>query len=46
MKERWFLKKEEMGIGPAKTIVHLPNLIIIYVEGNTEAFLDLPGFRK
>lgn len=35
-----------MGAEPAKTTAHLPNVIVIHVEGNTETFLDMPGFRK
>ena len=38
--------KEEMGAGPAETTSHLPNLITVHVEDNTETFLDTLGFRK
>ena len=38
--------KEEMGAGPAETTFHLPNLITVHVEDNTETVLDTLGFRK
>lgn len=30
-----------MGDRPPETIVHLPNLITVHVEDNTETFLDV-----
>ena len=38
--------KEEMGAGPAETAFHLPNLITVHVEDNTETLLDTLEFRK
>ena len=38
--------KEEMRAGPAETTFHLPNLITVHVEDNTETLLDTLGFRK